>query len=189
MAMPIIARRDWTVEMLDALPDDGQRHEIIDGERFVTPSPVFPHQLVLGELYARVRAYMRGTTVGRVGFSPSDIRRGDRSRNRVQPDLFVVRLDGRALPAAPFGFADVLLAVEVASPSNLRYDYHTKRTLYLQGGVPEYWVVNLDARNISRWRTMADPGAVLSRQIEWHPAGIAEPLIIDIEELFREALD
>ncbi|MEP6990548.1 MAG: hypothetical protein ABJA80_06410 [bacterium] len=55
--MPVIARHDWTVEMLDALPDDGQRHEIIDGELFVTPAPAYAHQFVLGELYARVHAY------------------------------------------------------------------------------------------------------------------------------------
>src|SRR5688572_6713092 len=40
----------WTVEMLDSLPDDGQRYEIIDGELFVTPAPVPAHQLVLVEL-------------------------------------------------------------------------------------------------------------------------------------------
>ncbi len=189
MAMPVIALHDWTVEMLDALQDDGQRHEIIDGERFVTPAPRNAHQFVLGELYARIREYLRGSAVGRVLFSPSDIRRGDPLRNRVQPDLYVVRLDGRLLPAEPFSIADLLVAVEVASPGNLRYDYHTKRTLYLEGGVAEYWVVNLEARNISRWRTKADPGEVLSREIAWHPTGMPQPLIIDIEELFREALD
>ncbi|MDQ2667757.1 MAG: Uma2 family endonuclease [Gemmatimonadota bacterium] len=189
MAMPVIARHDWTVEMLDALPDDGQRHEIVDGELFVTPSPAYAHQFVLSELHARIHGYLRGSTVGRVLFPPSDIRRNDRSRNRVQPDLYVVRLDGKALPVEPFGIADLLLAVEVASPGNLRYDYHTKRTLYLEGGVPEYWVVNPEARNISRWRTEADPGEMLSREIAWQPAGMATSLLIDVEELFREALD
>lgn len=189
MAMPVIAQHDWTVEMLDALPEDGQRYEIIDGELFVTPAPRNAHQFVLSELHARVHAYLRGRTVGRVVFSPSDIRRGDRSRNRVQPDLYVVRLLGGALPPEPFGVTDLLLAVEVASPGNLRYDYHTKRILYLEGGVPEYWVVNLEARNISRWRTNTDPGEILSGAIDWHPEGMPTPLLIDLDELFRDALD
>jgi Uma2 family endonuclease len=188
MAMPVVARTDWTVDMLDALPDDGQRYEIIDGELFVTPAPADVHQLVLGALHAQFHAYLRGTSVGRVLFSPADVRRADRTRNRVQPDLFVVRLTNGARPPYPFDFADLLLTIEAVSPSNSRYDYHTKRTLYLQGGIPEYWVVNIDARNISRWAGRDDPGEVMSQSIRWHSAGIDEPLVIDIEELFAEAL-
>jgi Uma2 family endonuclease len=188
MTMPIVARSDWTVEMLDALPDDGQRYEIIDGELFVTPAPGDVHQLVLGELYVRFHAYLRGTSVGRVMFSPADVRRGDRTRNRVQPDLFVVRLTDGTRPAYPFELSDLLLTIEAVSPSNPRYDYQTKRRLYLQNGVPEYWVVNADARNISRWMGRDDPGEVLSRVVSWHPAAMAEPLVIEIAELFEEAI-
>ena len=188
MAMPIVARSDWTVEMLDALPDDGQRYEIIDGELFVTPAPGDVHQLVLGELHARFHAYLRGTSVGKVMFSPADVRRGDRTRNRVQPDLFVVRLREGTRPAYPFELSDLLLTIEAASPSNPRYDYQTKRRLYLQNGVPEYWVVNPDARNVSRWLGKDDPGEVLSRAVSWRPAAMADPLVIDIPELFDEAL-
>ena len=188
MAMPVAARTDWTVEVLDALPDDGQRYEIIDGELFVTPAPADVHQLVLGELHARVHAYLRGSSVGKVIFSPADVRRGDRTRNRVQPDLFVVRLTEGRRPAHPFALGDLLLVVEITSPGNPRYDYQTKRTLYLQNGIPEYWVVNPDARNISRWQGSDDPGEVLSQAIRWHPAAMVEPLLIDIDELFEEAL-
>ncbi|MEP6990549.1 MAG: hypothetical protein ABJA80_06415 [bacterium] len=49
--------------------------------------------------------------------------------------------------------------------------------------------MNPEARNISRWRTEADPGEILSREISWHPAGMEDALVIDIDELFREALD
>ena len=56
MVMPA-PHTEWTVEMLDALPDDGQRCELIDGELFVTPAPSDDHQLVVGALGARLRAY------------------------------------------------------------------------------------------------------------------------------------
>jgi Uma2 family endonuclease len=56
---------DWTVDMLDELPDDGRRYEIIDGELFVTPSPRDVHQLVVGEVYARLCEYLRGSGVGK----------------------------------------------------------------------------------------------------------------------------
>jgi hypothetical protein len=48
--MPV-AQTEWTIETLDALPEDGQRYEIIDGELFVTPAPLEMHQLVVGHMY------------------------------------------------------------------------------------------------------------------------------------------
>jgi Uma2 family endonuclease len=187
MAMPA-THAEWTVEMLDALPDDGQRYEIIDGELFVTPAPLEIHQLVVGELHARLLAYLRGSGVGRPIVSPADVRRPDRKRNRVQPDVFVVRLTDGKRPAYPYDLSDLLLAVEVQSPSNPRLDYQVKRALYLPSGVVEYWVVNAEARNIARWRGAEDPGEVLSERIEWQPAGMSVPFELDLQRFFEEAL-
>ena len=119
MAMPA-ALVDWTVDMLDELPDDGQRYEIIDGELFVTPSPRDVHQFVVGELYGRLREYLRGSGLGKPVMSPSDVRRGDRKRNRVQPDVYVMRLNDGKRPEYPYEIHDLLLIAEVASPSNPR---------------------------------------------------------------------
>ena len=180
---------EWTVEMLDALPDDGQRYEIIDGELFVTPAPSDIHQLVAVELLVRLNQYFRRSSVGRALHSPADVRRGDRGRNRVQPDVFVVRLTDNKRPPYPFDLADLLLAVEVESPSNPEYDHHTKRKLYFSAGVPEYWIASPIARTLARWRGRADPGELLTTRLEWHPAGMAEPFILDIPEFFGDALD
>jgi len=182
------SRTEWTVEMLDALPDDGQRYEIIDGELYVTPAPSDLHQLVVGALYARLRAYMRPSTVGRAFTSPSDVRRGDRRRNRVQPDIFVVRLVDGSRPPYPFDLSDLLLAVEVESPSNPDYDYQTKRELYLGNGVPEYWIVSPVARTLARWRGAVDPGEILTAGLQWHPAGMPEPFGLELPEFFEDAL-
>src|SRR5215470_16789377 len=126
MAVPL-QQTDWTVEMLDALPDDGDRYELIDGELFVTPAPSDVHQLVVGALHARLRAYLRPFPVARVIASPSDVRRADRRKNRVQPDVFAVRLTDGARPAYPFDQSDLLLAIEVESPGTRAYDHQTKR--------------------------------------------------------------
>ena len=43
--LPDRSRRDWTVEQLHALPDDGNRYEIVDGALLVTPAPE-PHRAI-----------------------------------------------------------------------------------------------------------------------------------------------
>jgi Uma2 family endonuclease len=187
MAMPL-PRNDWTVDMLDELPDDGKRYEIVDGVLFVSPAPSNIHQRVVGTLHGRLRPYLRPFQVGRAFMSPSDVRRGDRTRNRVQPDVFAVRLIDGKDPPYPFEQFDLLLAAEVESPGNRRYDYDTKRRLYLSNGVPEYWIVDTDARIFTRWRSLDDAGEVLTERIQWQPAGMAQPLVIDIPEFFEDAL-
>ena len=72
---------------------------------------------VAGHLYHLLKLYLGGSTVGRPVISPSDVRRGDRTRNRVQPDVFVVRRVEGKLPRYPFAMSDLLLAVEVPSPN------------------------------------------------------------------------
>ncbi len=186
MGMPATIN-DWTVEMLDALPDDGQRYEIIDGELFVTPGPGEKHQDIVGELYALLRDYLMGSGVGKAMVSPADVRRGDRRRNRVQPDVFVVRVREGKRPAYPYELHDLLLAVEVVSPSNPLLDYQVKRDLYLREGVGEYWIFNPEARNVSRWRGRDDPGELLSKEVTWQPEGMTVPLVIDLARFFQAA--
>lgn len=188
MVMPAIAM-DWTVDMLDALPDDGNRYEIIDGELFVTPSPALPHQYVLGELHARLLAYLKPTRRAFVTFSPSDVRREDKRRNRVQPDLFVIRSPEGDRPVGTIDLADLLLVVEVLSPSTAVYDAHKKRKLYQDAGIPQYWIVDHAARTVAVWRPGAEAAELRTDRVELRVAGLAEPLVVDLEEFFRDALD
>ena len=174
--------------MLDALPDDGNRYEIIDGSLYVTPASSDVHQLVVGTLYARLRAYLRPGSIARALASPADVRRPDRNRNRVQPDIFVVRLTDGTRPPYPFDLTDLLLAIEVESKSNQAYDHQTKRELYLSSGVPEYWIVNPNARTFARWVAAKESAELFTRRIVWHPDGMALPLTIELPEFFDDAL-
>ena len=56
-ASPDISRRDWTVDEVRAIPEDGNRYEVIDGELFVTPAPSWLHQRAAIELLFLVRPY------------------------------------------------------------------------------------------------------------------------------------
>src|SRR5688500_11947634 len=105
MGMPA-AHANWTVDMLDALPDDGQRYEIIDGELFVTPAPLDVHQLVVWSFQLRIAACLLTGQICRAWMSPAVVRNPDRSRNRVQPDLFAIRLGDGKRPPYPYDLSD-----------------------------------------------------------------------------------
>jgi Uma2 family endonuclease len=83
----------------------------------------------------------------------------------------------------------LLLAVEVLSPSTARADRVTKRVLYRDEGVSEYWVVDLDARTIER-STPADPRVdILDDRVEWRAEGAASSIAIDLADYFARVLD
>ena len=184
--MPMV-KRQWTFDDLEDLPDDGNRYEIIDGELFVTPSPAWPHQQAIAELYKLVDAYLRSVPVGFAYFAPADVVFSP--RRAVQPDLFVVPpVEGRR-PTSFAAVRQLLLAVEILSPSSARADRVAKRMLFRDEGVAEYWVVDLDARLIER-STPADARAeLLDDRLEWRPNGAAAPLVIDVPAYFARALD
>lgn len=186
MAMPI-AETEWTVEMLDELPDDGNRYELFDGVHVVTPAPSDVHQLVAGELTMRLRRYLRPGPLGRALMSPADIRRADRRRNRLQPDIFVVHLRDGKRPEYPYDLADLLLAVEIVSPSSIATDYQRKRDLYVGAGV-EYWVIDADARTVAVWMPGATSAVLYTDVMRWQPEGMPTALSFDLPEFFVTAL-
>ncbi len=126
---------DWTVADLAQLPDDGLQYELADGVLLVSPAPVPRHQIVVGELYALLRAACPAQL--QVLFAPVDYQPTD--RRSLQPDLLVVRRSdvGQTRIVAP-----LVLAVEVLSPSTRSKDLLLKRGLYEQSGVASYWVVD-----------------------------------------------
>ena len=79
----------------------------------------------------------------------------------------------------------LLLVVEVLSPSSGSTDRLRKRRLYQRRGVPEYWIVDVDARAVERWRAKEDVGTVFTDTLVWQPGRGVEPLPIDLGEYFR----
>jgi Uma2 family endonuclease len=127
--------RDMTRADLDALPDDGWRHELIDGALVMTPAPGYRHQDVVGHLYLILTAACPPDM--KVMLAPFDVALAENTV--VEPDLLVARrshFTGRDLPAAP------LLAVEVLSPSTRHIDLSLKKSRYETAGCPSYWVVD-----------------------------------------------
>ena len=78
---------------------------------------------------------------------------------------------------------ELLVAADVLSPGSGRGDKVAKRILYGRH-VPEYWIVDLDARIVERWRQHAEQPQVVVNALEWHPAGAVESFRLDLERFF-----
>ena len=138
-----------TYEDLRNFPDDNLRREIIDGELFVTPSPIPRHQRVVGELFVALHAYAKEHG-GDVYPAPLDVFFSD--TNVVEPDVLFIRPEHVDItdPEKIISVPD--LVIEVSSPSSRRRDLTLKRKLYERFGVPEYWFVDLEAERVEAYR-------------------------------------
>ncbi|HZI79323.1 MAG TPA: Uma2 family endonuclease, partial [Vicinamibacterales bacterium] len=105
-------------------PDDGLRHELIDGEHYVTPSPNTKHQLVLSNLHELIKPWLRTHAIGRVFFAPFDVVFSE--INVVEPDLLYMSNERAAHILTDDNVQGVPeLVVEVGSPSTRRRDETT----------------------------------------------------------------
>jgi Uma2 family endonuclease len=131
-------------------PDDGNRHEIIDGEHYVTPSPNTKHQAVCTSLVAIVWTYLKHHQIGSVFVAPFDVVFSDLSV--VEPDLLYISRERAGILTDQHVRGAPDLVVEILSPGTRKTDEVTKRKLYERFDVREYWVVDpeLDAVKVYR---------------------------------------
>jgi Uma2 family endonuclease len=131
---------------LELWPEDGKRRELIGGDIFVSPSPTWTHQMILRKLIGFVERYLETHPVGQLVFAPMDLLLP--GEDTVQPDFMFISserteiISERGVRGAPDWI------VEVLSPSNRDYDLETKRRLYVRNGVPVYWAVDPEAREV-----------------------------------------
>ncbi len=182
-----LSHSEWTLDMVHALPDDGNRYELVDGELLVSPSPSLLHQRVLFELYDVVKAYVLGLGGHETFAAPAAVTFS--RRRELQPDLFVLPLIDGVRRAERFeDVGRLLLAVEVLLPSTARNDRYKKRAVYQQHGVPEYWIVDTPARQVERWRPEDEVPEVLDVHLEWKPVDSYPALVIDLPALFQRCV-
>jgi Uma2 family endonuclease len=180
MGMPDLAR--WTRERVLALPSDGNRYELIDGELLVSPTPRPLHQVAVVLLDRRLDSYVQRHGLGLTMPLAADLE--PEPGQVLQPDLFVLPPGPRFLrwEEAP----PPILVVEVLSPSTARYDRGLKRRFYQRAGVPQYWVVDVDGRVIERWQRDEDRPDILDGVLAWQPDPAFPGLEIDLVSYFRE---
>jgi Uma2 family endonuclease len=193
MAMPAVdqrSRRRWSAREVRQLIAESAlqtpRYELVDGELLVTPSPNRAHQLAVKGLLRSLDDYLATTRIGHVLPSPFDVELEPESI--TQPDVFVVSPSDWERLAMEMPARELVLAIEVLSPSSSQHDRVTKRPLYLRH-VSEYWIVDPYARVVERWTPDEKRPEILTTTLEWHPRGAAEPFRLALPAFFASVFD
>jgi Uma2 family endonuclease len=135
-----------TYKEYEALPVDGRRYEIHEGELSMTAAPSPRHQMISRNLFRVLDAHVKTRGLGEVLFAPLDVILSDTSI--VQPDIVyldptrLAAISHRGVEGAP------TLVVEVLSPATTLIDRSTKHQLYARHGVPYFWLVDPEGRTV-----------------------------------------
>ena len=123
-----------------ALPDDGLRHEIIDGEHYVTPAPTTRHQRISRNLLYLIQSYLEAHPIGEIFYAPLDALLSE--FDIVVPDLLYLSRERARFLTEKNLQGPPNLVIEILSPSTRSRDERLKRDLYERVGVEEYWLVD-----------------------------------------------
>jgi Uma2 family endonuclease len=148
MATDISANK-LTYELYCLFPDDGNRHEIIDGSHYMNPSPNLSHQSVLGKLYRFLYEHIESSKKGHVFLAPTDVLLS--KFDIVQPDLTVVLNDRATILTEANIQGTPSMVVEIISPGTAKYDRTLKKRLYQVAKVPEYWIVDIKNKRVEQY--------------------------------------
>lgn len=175
--------RTWTLAEVLAMPEDqGERIELVDGVLLMSPAPVNDHQDIVLAVADALRVDIPAEW--KVLLGPNVVLGADRL---LIPDLAVVaREKTRGRKACDAG--DVLITVEVVSPSSRQFDYLNKRRMYADARIPHYLVIDPTKPGIAIESHLLDGDAYsLSRRSDNGLLKLAEPypiaLDIDLDAL------
>jgi Uma2 family endonuclease len=166
------SRTILTYKDYEALPADGRRYELHEGELSVTPAPSPKHQETTLNLATTLNQHAKARGLGKVFVSPIDCILSDVTI--VQPDVVYLAaerlsaISARGIEGAP------TLVIEVLSPSTLQIDRRVKFQLYARHGVPYYWVVDPEARRIEAYR-LSEGAYQLTARLEGSEPGSLPP--------------
>jgi Uma2 family endonuclease len=168
---PIVARKVvLTYEDYAALPNDGRRYELHEGELSIALTPGTSHQRILGNLCALLHQHVEQRALGEVFFAPLDCILSPTTI--VQPDLVFIDNSRAGLVSERGVEGPPTLAVEVLSPSTTKTDRGVKLQLYAKYGVPYYWIVDPGARTLEAFELAGESYALSARVWGNEPANL-----------------
>jgi Uma2 family endonuclease len=159
-----------TYEDYAALPDDGRRYELHEGELSIALTPGTSHQRILKRLAALLDAHVEQRALGEVLFAPLDCILSPTTI--VQPDLVFIDNSRAGLVSARGVEGPPTLVLEVLSPSTTKTDRGVKLQLYAKYGVPYYWIVDPGARTIEAFGLAGESYGLSTRAWGSEPVGL-----------------
>ena len=170
-------------------PEDGNKHELIDGEHYVTPPPRLGHQGISGNFHFLIRSWLNEHAVGRVYYAPVGVVFS--FYDVVEPDLLYLSNERMAQIATPKHMAGAPeLVIEIASRSTRKRDETIKKRLYERWGVDEYWTVDPETEVVRVYRRDA---AGFGRAVELSRESgdvLTTPLLpglsLPLDDIFRQ---
>ncbi len=175
MRSPDDASVKFTYDDFLRFPDDGKRHEIIDGDHYVTPSPNTRHQRISGQLFWLLRRYLELHPIGEMFAAPFDVVFSN--LNVVEPDLLYISRDRTGVLTDTHVRGAPDLVVEILSPGTRKIDERTKRALYERFDVREYWVVDPERDAIAAHRRIEGTLARVSELTAERGDALTTPLL------------
>lgn len=144
-------QRLWTEEELQALPDDGFKHEVVGGELVMSPKNNFQHENICAGLLVVLRTFANARRLGVVLGSSAGY--WMHNRNCRAPDISFITLarlgslgfrpnSKRFFPGAPD------LAVEVLSPGNTHAEIEARLQDFFQSGTQIAWLIHPDQESV-----------------------------------------
>lgn len=175
---------EWTYQAYAAIPDDGNRYEVIDGLLYQMASPNIKHQTAVMLISHYLTTYVYLAKIGRMLLSPFDVTLP--SGTTVQPDVSVVLNENTHIIKAKKAIGTPDLVVEVASPSTGGYDKKLKKANYAQAGVKEYWIVRPSRKSVELF--VLENGDLVSKGIFKGQATLPSQIIthfpVEVEQFF-----
>jgi Uma2 family endonuclease len=153
---------EWTAEDWEALPEDDNIYEIIEGVLYMSTAPSHFHQYILKRLYRIWGIPAEDAGYVSVDFSPIGVILP--AEEPVQPDLVAVRTERKFIihDKRIRGVPDLI--VEIVSPGNTSYDEEIKYRAYERAGIPEYGIIYPATRVLKLFRLNVDGRYVLVSQ-------------------------
>lgn len=169
----------FTYEDYLLFPDDGKRHELIDGEHHMTPAPSIKHQRVSINLSTALMNHLKKKRIGEVYAAPCDVLLSD--LDVIQPDLLYVSAARASIVTEKHIQGAPDLVIEILSETTRKMDEVVKRKLYERYGVREYWVVDPELETVKVYR-MTDAGYVRAAELAREANGkLTTPLMAGLQ--------
>jgi Uma2 family endonuclease len=175
-----------TAEDYRALPDDGPRYQLVQGELFMAPAPNRYHQDILRNITFLLLQYLQTHPIGKLYFAPFDVYLTE--HNVFQPDLLFVANNRLSTLQRDGAHGAPTLVIEILSDSSARLDGLAKKDIYMTTGVLEMWLIDPEEKSVAVFRLQenAEQPIAIWKETDQFESACFPGLMIDASAIFKD---